>query len=226
MASRLDVDAESAGLTPKELAKRSSGLGVVVEHDTRDNIFTPNRGWIGAAEATFYDRAIGSSNDFQAYRAHTFAYWPVMDTLTVGMRADYRAARGEFPFYFLPFIDLRGIPAARYQDNNAAVLETEVALQLHAALGRDRLHRRGTRVGAQRGLQRRRAAPSARASACATWSRAGSDSTQASTTRRAPRTTCSTSRWAARGAESRGALVREAARNNRGDARDCASRLR
>jgi outer membrane protein assembly factor BamA len=126
MASRLDVDADSAGLTPKELAKRSSGLGVVVEHDTRDNIFTPNRGWIGAAEATFYDRAIGSSNNFQAYRAHTFAYWPVMENLTVGMRADYRAARGEVPFYFLPFIDLRGIPAARYQDNNAAVLETEV----------------------------------------------------------------------------------------------------
>jgi hypothetical protein len=30
---------------------------------------------------------------------------------------------GDVPFYQLPFIELRGIPAVRYQDENAAVGE-------------------------------------------------------------------------------------------------------
>ena len=35
-------------------------------------------------------------------------------------------ARGDVPFYMLPFIDLRGIPAARFQDTNVGVLEAEL----------------------------------------------------------------------------------------------------
>ena len=126
LSTSLDVGAGEIGLTSRELAQRNSGLGVVVEHDSRDNIFTPNRGWIGAAEATFYDPDFGGANRFQAYRAHVFAYWPALDKLTVGLRIDGRAARGDVPFYFLPFIDMRGIPAARYQDQNTGVLETEL----------------------------------------------------------------------------------------------------
>ena len=118
--------ASDAGLSPRELAKRSSGLGVVIEHDSRDNIFTPNRGWIGAAEATFYDPDFGSANRFQAYRGHVFAYWPVSDRFTAALRVDGRTARGDVPFYFMPFLDMRGVPAARYQDENTAVLETEL----------------------------------------------------------------------------------------------------
>jgi hypothetical protein len=30
------------------------------------------------------------------------------------------------PFYQLPYIDLRGIPAARYQDENTAIVEAEL----------------------------------------------------------------------------------------------------
>lgn len=41
-------------------------------------------------------------------------------------RVDGRAARGQMPFYMRPFIDMRGIPAARYQDRNTAVVEAEV----------------------------------------------------------------------------------------------------
>jgi len=126
LATHLDVAAEDAVLTPRELAKRSSGLGVTLEHDSRDNIFTPNRGMVAAFEANFYDTSIGSSNDFQAYRAHVFDYLPLSSDWTLGLRADARLARGDVPFYMLPFIDLRGIPAARFQDTNVAVLEAEL----------------------------------------------------------------------------------------------------
>ena len=74
----------------------------------------------------FYDPDWGSDTRFQAYRGHVFAYLPIGKELVLGGRADMRAARGRVPFYQLPFIDLRGVPAARYQDENTAVLETEL----------------------------------------------------------------------------------------------------
>ena len=130
LSATLDLDRIDAGLMERQLARRSSGLGFALEHDTRDNIFTPNRGWIGAFDATFYDERIGSANDFQSYRAHVFAYYPVAKDWVVALRADARAARGEVPFYMLPFVDMRGIPAARFQDTNVALLETEVRYDL------------------------------------------------------------------------------------------------
>ena len=124
--THLRVPESDAGLDAKQVVRRSSGLGVAFEHDSRDNIFTPNRGVIAAMDATFYDEAIGSSNRFSTYRAHVFDYVPLAKDWTLGLRADARFARGDVPFYMLPYIDLRGIPAARFQDRDVAVLETEV----------------------------------------------------------------------------------------------------
>ena len=52
-------------------------------------------------------------------------------------------------------IDLRGIPAARYQDQSTGVGRDRAALERDAALGADRLRRRRPRLGLQHQLQRR-----------------------------------------------------------------------
>jgi len=126
LGTQLSVPESDAGLSPNQVVRRSSGLGVAIEHDSRDNIFTPNRGILAAADGTFYDPALGSSNRFETYRAHVFGYVPLARKWTLAMRTDARFARGDVPFYMLPYIDLRGIPAARFQDTNVAVLETEL----------------------------------------------------------------------------------------------------
>jgi hypothetical protein len=53
-------------------------------------------------------------------------YAPVAKALVLGGRVDARAARGDTPFYQLPYIEMRGIPAARYQDDNVALAEAEL----------------------------------------------------------------------------------------------------
>ncbi len=122
-----DVASDRDNFTPPELASRSSGLGMSLQYDSRDNTFTPNSGWLGMAEGNFYMPGIGSDTAFQSYRAHAFGYWPLLDKrLVLGGRIDTRWANGEIPFYRLPYIDLRGIGSARYQDTRAAVLETEL----------------------------------------------------------------------------------------------------
>jgi outer membrane protein assembly factor BamA len=130
LESKFDLSQTQPELTPRELAKRSSGVGPSWEYDSRDNIFTPSRGWIAAVDALFYSPGIGSDNTFQIYRAHLFAYMPLGKSLVLGGRLDSRAARGDVPFYQLPYIDLRGIPAVRFQDENAGVAEAELRWNL------------------------------------------------------------------------------------------------
>ncbi|HSB22023.1 MAG TPA: BamA/TamA family outer membrane protein, partial [Burkholderiaceae bacterium] len=125
LTNRFDVEGAPA-LSNLERANRASGLGLSLEVDTRDNIFTPSRGWTGSLDATFYDPDWGSDTRFQSYRAHAFMYFPVGHEFVVAGRVDGRAASGQVPFYMLPFVDLRGVPVARLQDRRTGVLETEL----------------------------------------------------------------------------------------------------
>ena len=128
----LDLDASfdaarsTPVLPPGGRAVRSSGIGPTFEHDSRDNFFTPSRGWKGYLEGLLYSPDFGSDNKYETYRAYAFAYTPLGSELVLGGRLDARAARGDVPFYQLPFVELRGIPAARYQDENAGVAELEL----------------------------------------------------------------------------------------------------
>ena len=121
-----DASKQPPAIAPRTQTVRSSGLGLAFEHDSRDNIFTPSRGWKGYLEGLFYSPDIGSDSKYQTYRAYAFGYAPLSTEFVLGGRLDARAARGDVPFYQLPYIELRGIPAARYQDENTAVAEVEL----------------------------------------------------------------------------------------------------
>ena len=125
LKTRLDAQLEDADLMPRELAKRSVEIGLRWSHDSRDNIFATRHGTEAAFDSMFGIPALGSDNSFQTYRAHVFHYLQPAERAVLGFRVDGRAARGDVPFYQLPFIDMRGIPAARYQDENTGVLEAE-----------------------------------------------------------------------------------------------------
>ena len=88
-------------------------------------IFTPSRGLFAGVETLFYNPAWGSDTSFETHRAHLYWYTPLGRSVVLGTRLDGRAASGEVPFYQLPYIELRGIPAVRYQDENVAVAEIE-----------------------------------------------------------------------------------------------------
>ena len=102
-----------------------SGLGPVVEYDGRDNIFTPNAGFRAYLEAIKFSPSLGSDYDFTRSRLALQGFHPVGDSLVVGLRADLQGVDGDAPFYARPFVELRGIPAMRYQGDRVAVAEIE-----------------------------------------------------------------------------------------------------
>lgn len=126
LENRFGADATAPRMDGVLRASRSSGLGVGLELDTRDNMFTPSRGMKGALDLNFYDPSWGSDTEFRAWRAHLFGYLPLGRSLVLGARADARGVSGDAPFYMLPFIELRGVPLMRLQDRRTALAETEV----------------------------------------------------------------------------------------------------
>jgi len=130
LTNRFDLESQVPQVGELVRTNKASGLGISLEVDTRDNIFTPSRGWTGALDLTWYSPHWGSDTTFQSYRAHAFVYWPVAREWVIAGRLDGRAANGQVPFYMLPFVDLRGVPALRLQDRRTAVAETELRWNL------------------------------------------------------------------------------------------------
>lgn len=132
LKNRFDPGVPGGVVGTFEGSNTASGLGLSLETDTRDTIFTASRGFKGGLDLTFYDPKIGSDQRFQAYRAYAFGYWPLAKSLVVGARADTRAANGEVPFYLLPFVEMRGVPLLRLQDRRTALVETELRWNVDA----------------------------------------------------------------------------------------------
>lgn len=126
LEARFDSSESPLPIDPGVREATSSGLGLFFEHDSRDNFFTASRGWKGYVEAMSYSPSWGSDEEYQTYRAYGFGYMPLGEKFVLGGRADARAARGDVPFYQLPYVDLRGIPILRYQDQSVAVVEAEL----------------------------------------------------------------------------------------------------
>ncbi|MBL0736097.1 BamA/TamA family outer membrane protein [Flavobacterium sp. GN10] len=116
---------------PKDIKSTISQLGLALQFDGRDNIFTPDKGIRIQSDFFWSDKALGS--DYQAWRINLSAigYYPLAKTLIGGLRIEGEQALGSPPFYLKPGINMRGIPAARYMGNTSIVSELEFRWDLY-----------------------------------------------------------------------------------------------
>ncbi|HEX2683756.1 MAG TPA: hypothetical protein VHL77_07480 [Ferruginibacter sp.] len=103
-----------------------SQLGMIIELDNRDNIFTPDKGIKLHIDGNRSDDFIGSDYDFWKMNYYTYIYTPLSKKVTGGFRADGQEAFGDIPFYMKPYMNMRGLPAVRYQGNATVLTELEL----------------------------------------------------------------------------------------------------
>ncbi|OXB05562.1 BamA/TamA family outer membrane protein [Flavobacterium pectinovorum] len=122
----LNLDLPPSFVKPKDINSLVSQFGGAIQFDGRDNIFTPDKGIRIQSDFFWSDDVIGS--DYDAWRVNLSAigYYPVTKKLIGGLRIEGEQAFGKPPFYLLPGINLRGIPAARYQGKTSIVTELEL----------------------------------------------------------------------------------------------------
>ncbi len=113
---------------PDELVNRkltTAALSAVLEYDSRNSIFTPEKGIYAKLVAARYDDAFGSDFNFWNYRGKVFYFHPVSDSVTLGLRTDAQTVDGSAPYYMYPSVDMRSIAHARYQGQHTFVGEME-----------------------------------------------------------------------------------------------------
>src|SRR6516165_6095685 len=113
-------------------AVKVSAPTAILEYDSRDNIFTPRRGLYSETSYLVSRSALGSSADFERFHQILLAWLPLPHEITLGARADYAWSSAGTPFFLRPYILLRGVPAVRYQGDEAASLELEARWQFSA----------------------------------------------------------------------------------------------
>jgi hypothetical protein len=120
-------------IDPWQLNIKSYGLGLKAVYDSRDNIFTPNTGINADISALFYnvENEFSGSKEYQMLDGTGRFYWQIFSDIILGWRLYGAFSSGDVPFYALPFIDLRGIPAMRYQGENVLTTEIETRWNLN-----------------------------------------------------------------------------------------------
>ncbi|HEX7853677.1 MAG TPA: hypothetical protein VF503_08295 [Sphingobium sp.] len=131
LSSRLDIQ----GL-PDDFASNfnhtlhTGALGFGFHFDNRDNPLTPTKGTNAYIEGKFNRGAFGSDRDYETYAVETYAFDKFTSNLRFGYKFELKAIRGDFPVYFAPAIDLRGVQAMQYQGMNVLSTELELTWQL------------------------------------------------------------------------------------------------
>lgn len=113
-------------LRDKEWNSTISMPGLAIEADNRDNIFTPNRGILFHTSIGFSDEYFGSDYDYVNLNTFLHYYTLLSSSFVLGLRFELSEVFNDPPFYVVPFMNLRGVPVARYQGNISSVAEAEV----------------------------------------------------------------------------------------------------
>jgi len=109
----------------KALDNHLSSVGVNLQYDKRDNVFTPNKGLY--VTSTFRVNAgwTGSDYDYRNWNITALEYLQVSPKWVSGFRFEGNLQFGNAPFYLNPGVNLRGVPMARYQGSETYLVETE-----------------------------------------------------------------------------------------------------
>lgn len=103
----------------------SASISLLLDYDSRDTLFTPSSGLSSGIKASFFREAFGSDDEFEKYKAYAKFFTPLTERLVLGLRGEVETLNGDPAFYQYPFINLRGIPAMRYQGETVTVGEAE-----------------------------------------------------------------------------------------------------
>ena len=134
-----DHDPDDTPGGPEDTQLNDFGLAVQADFDGRDNKMTPNRGQLVELVAWRHLEALGGETDYWKLGFQVQSFHEMMnERLVLGFHLDVDTAGGDPPLWGYPWISMRGIPALRYQNESAGVLETELRwniLERWAAVG-------------------------------------------------------------------------------------------
>ena len=111
----------------------TSGVGLTLEYDSRDNFFSPSQGLKYEFTSLWFDKTVGSDIDYILTEFTALHYLKLNKHWRAAFRIEVNYADADefLPPYATPYITMRGIPAARYQGKSVAISELELIYQFN-----------------------------------------------------------------------------------------------
>jgi hypothetical protein len=97
-----------------EIESKTGGLGIALEFDGLDNFFTPSTGLAGELAVSRYDTFLGGDFEYWKGQFVGLAFLDALAPVVLGLRLEAKVAGEAAPFWDLPYVDMRGIPAFRF----------------------------------------------------------------------------------------------------------------
>ncbi len=98
----------------------------ILNFDTRNNIFSPTKGFYFELSGTYSDTWMGGDDLYGRLTTREIGYIPATNNIMVGVRNENTFSFGDVPFYVRPIVILRGAPLMKYQNKNTTVTEVQV----------------------------------------------------------------------------------------------------
>jgi hypothetical protein len=121
-----DVPIDNPDFTGTEFSSTLSEATLRLEFDSRNNVFTPTKGFFLGLSGTYSDTWFGGDDLYGRIGVTMIGYIPAGPKIFFGIRHESNYSLGNIPFYARPIVSLRGAPLMKYQNTNTMVMEAEV----------------------------------------------------------------------------------------------------
>ena len=101
------------------------GLKGRLMYDSRDDSMMPGKGRLFDLSVTRNDQGLGGDYDYTTTELKFLSFHSLNDRFVIGVRAEYATVDGDPPFFAIPWVTMRGIPAMRFQGRNVTTAEVE-----------------------------------------------------------------------------------------------------
>jgi len=116
-----------------------SGLGLILNWDTRDNIYFPALGSYHQAYAIFFRRTFGSDFHFTKYVLDLRKYFTVLASQVLAIQGYFSFISGYPPFQMMSLMggqnNMRGYWMGRFRDKNLITIQAEYRIPLVKRIG-------------------------------------------------------------------------------------------
>jgi hypothetical protein len=127
------------GAIPGSRGGTASGLGVVINHDTRDHVYQPSKGFYNRFCAMFFGGTIGSDYTFTALSVDLRRYFAVFGSHVIALQMYDGFILGDSPFQMMNLLggsySMRGYYKGRYRDKNMITFQGEYRLPVYWRIG-------------------------------------------------------------------------------------------
>lgn len=104
---------------------RDVGLTGRLMYESRDDTMMPSTGRLLDLSIGQNSDSLGGDYDYTTAKLKFLSFHRLAQRFVLGFRAEYSTVGGDPPFYGIPWVTLRGIPAMRYQGKQVIVAEVE-----------------------------------------------------------------------------------------------------